>query len=65
MLLAATALGFVANWITEWPAYHPLVKERLGLKSGERIAGFVYIGHPAAPLEERVRPDMDKIVMRF
>jgi nitroreductase len=65
MLLAATALGFVANWITEWPAYHPLVKERLGLKSGERIAGFVYIGHPTAPLEERVRPDMDKIVMRF
>lgn len=65
MLIAATSLGFVANWITEWPAYNPLVKERLGLKPGERIAGFVYIGHPAAPLEERVRPDMDKIVTRY
>ncbi|MBV9418836.1 MAG: nitroreductase, partial [Alphaproteobacteria bacterium] len=58
MLIAAHAMGFVANWITEWPAYHPLVKEKLGLKPGERIAGFVYIGTPATPLEERVRPDM-------
>ncbi len=65
MLIAAHALGFVANWITEWPAYHPLVKDGLGLKSGERIAGFVYIGQPAVPLEERVRPDLDKIVTRF
>jgi nitroreductase len=65
MLIAAHALGFVANWITEWPAYHPGVKERLGLKSGERIAGFIYIGRPAAPLEERVRPDLDKLITRF
>ncbi|MBV9539979.1 MAG: nitroreductase family protein, partial [Alphaproteobacteria bacterium] len=65
MLIAAHAMGFVANWITEWPAYHPLVKEKLGLKPGERIAGFVYIGMAANPLEERVRPDMTKIVARF
>lgn len=65
MLVAAHALGFVANWITEWPAYNPLVKECLGLKSGERIAGFVYIGKPAAPLEERIRPDLQKLVTRF
>ncbi|HJW39624.1 MAG TPA: nitroreductase [Rhizomicrobium sp.] len=65
LLIASHALGFVANWITEWCAYHPLVRDRLGLKSGERIAGFVYIGHPAQPLEERVRPDMTKIVSRF
>jgi nitroreductase len=65
MLIAAHALGFVANWITEWPAYHPLVKERLGLKPGERIAGFVYIGTSAIALEERIRPDATKIVTRF
>jgi nitroreductase len=65
LLIASHALGFVANWITEWCAYHPAVRDRLGLKSGERIAGFVYIGHPAQPLEERVRPDMAKIVSRF
>jgi nitroreductase len=65
MMIAATAMGFVANWLTEWYAYHPLVRERLGLKPGERMAGFIYIGHPAAPLEERPRPDMDAIVSRF
>lgn len=65
MLIAATALGFAANWLTEWYAFHPQVKERLGLKPGERVAGFIYIGHPALPLEERPRPDMDAIVSRF
>ncbi len=65
MLFAATALGFVANWLTEWPAFNPCVAERLGLQPGERVAGFVYIGHPLAALEERVRPDLDKLVSRF
>ncbi len=65
MLIAATALGYVANWLTEWCAYNALVGEGLGLQPGERIAGFVYIGTAAAPLEERVRPDLDKIVTRF
>ncbi|MDE2134076.1 MAG: nitroreductase [Alphaproteobacteria bacterium] len=65
MLIAAHALGFVANWITEWCAYHPLVLERLGLRPGERIAGFIYIGKSTVPLEERPRPDMEKIVTRF
>jgi nitroreductase len=65
MLLAAHALGYVANWLTEWCAYHPTVKERLGLKPGERVAGFIYIGKSAVDLEERVRPDMEKIVTRF
>lgn len=65
ILIAAAAMGFGANWLTEWYAFHPVVKERLGLKAGERVAGFIYIGHPAAPLEERPRPDMDAIVSRF
>lgn len=65
ILIAATASGFVANWITEWYAYHPVVKEKLGLKPGERIAGFIYIGTPAEKLEERPRPDMEKIVSYF
>jgi nitroreductase len=65
ILIAAHALGFVANWITEWCAYDPLVAARLGLETGERIAGFIYIGHPAAALEERVRPDLDSLITRF
>jgi len=65
ILIAATALGFVGNWLTEWYAYHPLVKERLGLKPGERVAGFIYIGTAAEALEERPRPDMAEIVSYF
>ena len=65
LLIAATASGFVGQWVTEWYAYHPVVKERLGLKAGERIAGFVYIGTAKDELEERPRPDMDKIVTAF
>ncbi len=65
ILVAAAALGFVGNWITEWYAYHPAVKDRLGLKAGERIAGFIYLGTAAEPLEERPRPEMDRIVTFF
>jgi nitroreductase len=65
MLIAATSLGYVANWLTEWPAYNARVAEGLGLGEGERIAGFVYIGTSAVVLEERVRPDLAKIVTRF
>ena len=56
MVIAAHALGFVANWITEWGAYHPLVREQLGLGSGERIAGFIYVGQPATPVRNARGP---------
>ena len=65
ILIAAHALGFVANWLTEWYAYHPVVKEKIGLKPGERVAGFIYIGTAKDDLEERPRPEMDKIVTLF
>jgi nitroreductase len=65
LLVAAHALGFVASWLTEWYAYHPVVKQKIGLKPGERMAGFVYIGTPKEALEERPRPDMATIVTRF
>ena len=65
ILIAATALGFVGNWLTEWYAFHPVVKQRMGLKAGERIAGFIYVGTAKDELEERPRPDMDAIVTVF
>ena len=65
ILIAATALGFVGNWLTEWYAYHPVVREKLGLKPGERVAGFIYIGTAKDPLEERPRPEMGVIVSSF
>ncbi len=65
ILIAATASGFVGNWLTEWYAYHPDVKAKMGLKPGERVAGFIYIGTARDELEERPRPEMDKIVTVF
>jgi len=65
ILIASTAMGFVGNWLTEWYAYHSIVKENMGLKPGERVAGFIYIGTAKDELEERPRPEMDKIVTVF
>ncbi|HEY1632226.1 MAG TPA: nitroreductase [Rhizomicrobium sp.] len=65
MLIAAHAMGFVGNWITEWYAFDRRVLGRLGLAANERIAGFLYFGQPAAPLEERPRPDLDTLITRF
>src|ERR1700686_2736709 len=62
---AAHALGFAANWITEWYAYDRGVLDALGLKPHERIAGFVHIGKPAGPAEDRPRPALAEIVTRF
>ncbi len=60
--LAANAAGWSSVWLTEWPAYDSDVAALLGLKTGERIAGFLYIGTARAPSPERARPDLaDKI----
>ena len=62
ILLASSALGFSAQWITEWYAYDEAVGVLLGLRPGEQVAGFIYIGSAKEPPQERARPDMGKIV---
>lgn len=61
LLIAAHAMGFVGGWITGWPAYSPLVTKAF-CAPGERIAGFMFLGSPANPMEERPRPEMAAIV---
>ena len=58
---AASAMGFVANWLTGWAAYSPGVAAAL-CEPGESIAGFFFIGTPTRELEERPRPDLATIV---
>jgi nitroreductase len=65
LVLAAHALGYAANWITEWYAYDRRVLEGLGLHPHERVAGFVHIGRPAQPAPDRPRPPLAEIVTRF
>jgi nitroreductase len=58
MLLAAQSMGYGANWITDWYSYDAEAASRLGLASGERVAGFIYVGTPTEPPLERVRPEV-------
>lgn len=58
-LVAAGAMGFGANWITEWYAFDPRALSLLGLHPGERIAGYVLIGTPTEAPLERARPDVE------
>src|SRR5882672_4379273 len=61
LVLGAHALGYAANWITEWYAYDRGVLAALGLNDNERIAGFVHIGRPKEPPEDRPRPPLGDI----
>jgi nitroreductase len=61
LLLGAHALGYVAGWVTGWRAYSEPVR-RAFCEPGERIAGFIFIGHPSRELEERNRPPLDAVV---
>lgn len=65
LCLAANAMGFGTSWITEWIAYSPRVRSALHLVENERVAGFVYIGTPAGPSEERDRPKLADLVTRW
>ncbi|KQN82843.1 nitroreductase [Sphingomonas sp. Leaf67] len=60
LLHAAHAMGYVASWLTGWAAYSPQVRDAFG-SPHETIAGFVYIGSPGRPLDERPRPDPARV----
>lgn len=57
LLYAAQALGYGANWITDWYAYDAQATAVLGLSPEERVAGFIFIGTTAEAPLERERPD--------
>ncbi|MEA3031868.1 MAG: hypothetical protein QOG13_3193 [Sphingomonadales bacterium] len=64
LVLAAHAMGFAAGWVTGWAAYSEKVLAAFGAP-GERIAGFIFLGTPGAPLEERLRPDPEEVVSQW
>jgi nitroreductase len=65
LLLAAHASGFAGGWVTGWAAYSPQVLAGLGARPHERIAGFIFLGTPGQPLEERVRPAIGHVVSEW
>jgi nitroreductase len=62
LIIAAQAMGYGANWITDWYAYDEAAGRLLGLGDGERVAGFVHLGTSSEPPLERVRPDVAAVV---
>jgi nitroreductase len=61
LLHATHALGFAGGWLTGWPSYNDDVRDAFG-GVDEKIAGFVFIGTPGKPQEERPRPEYNDIV---
>ena len=64
LLHAAHALGFAGGWLTGWAAYSDAVRDAFGAEP-ERVAGFIFLGTPAKQLEERPRPDLQKIISNW
>jgi nitroreductase len=62
LIIAAQAMGYGANWITDWYAYDKDATRLLGLGEDERVAGFVHLGTSAETPLERVRPEVAAIV---
>ncbi len=64
LLLATHAMGYAAGWVTGWAAYSDAVLRAFG-RPPERIAGFIFIGTPGAPLEERLRPEPGDVISEW
>lgn len=65
LLLAANACGWAGVWLTELAAYDKDAADLLGLRNGERVAGFVHLGTARAATPERVRANVAERVTRW
>lgn len=65
LVIAANAMGYGANWHTEWYAYDRRIMRELGVKDDERIAGFVHIGTPTERPGDRPRPALDDVAVEY
>lgn len=62
LLIASHAMGFHAQWLTEWFSYDAAVAEAMGLSGHERVAGWIHIGSAATAPAERPRPAAEDVV---
>ena len=62
ILVAATAMGFASQWITEWYAFDDEIRQLIGMEPHENVAGFVYLATATEPPGERARPVLDDLV---
>jgi nitroreductase len=65
LLIAAHSLGYAACWLTDWYAFDRRFLDALGLAPHERNMGFIHIGKPAKPPQDRPRPDLNDTVTYY
>ncbi|MBL8583048.1 MAG: nitroreductase [Rhizobiaceae bacterium] len=65
LLLAATALGYGANWISNWYSDVPEARAMLGLAPQERVVGFVHIGTFSGEAQDRPRPEPAAVASNY
>ena len=65
LLIAAGALGYGANWITNWYSDDEEGKRILGVAPHEGVVGFVHIGTFDGATPERPRPELSEIVSDY
>lgn len=62
LLHAAHAYGYAGQWLTEWPAYDPVIAKHLGCGSDDAVVGFFYIGSASEVPSDRKRPNVRDIL---
>ena len=65
LVLGAHAMGFAAQWLSEWYAYDEKAKAIFGIKPEERVVGFIHIGTPQEDPVDRPRPDVETLLTRW
>lgn len=61
LVIAANAMGYGTNWISNWYADDAEGRRLLGLAPQERVIGFVHVGTFEGTARERPRPDIGKL----
>ncbi len=62
ILHGARALGYAAQWVTEWIAYDAQVSKLLCLEPHQSVAGFIYIGSSTETPGERPRVQPEDVM---
>jgi len=65
ILNASHAMGYSAQWLSEWPSYHKEVKNQLGHKEDIDLYGFIFIGTATMPPKERKRIGAEDVVSEW
>jgi nitroreductase len=65
LVIAANALGYGTNWISNWYSDVEEGRAILGLAPQERVIGFIHIGNYGGTPFERPRPEIETVVSDY